>query len=86
MKSKKIPLRKCVSCNERKPKKDLVRIVKKNDKEVEIDLKGKSNGRGAYLCLELECINEAQTTNRLSRSLETKIPKDLYEELKKLID
>ena len=69
MKSKKIPLRKCVSCNERKPKKSLIRVVKNNEKEVEIDLSGKANGRGAYLCLNLECIDEAEKTQKLSRAL-----------------
>ena len=59
MKDKKIPLRKCISCNERKSKKDLIRLVKKGDKDVIIDKTGKANGRGAYLCLNLECIDDA---------------------------
>ncbi len=85
MKTKKVPLRKCVVCNERKPKKELIRIVKTGDKEVSIDLTGKANGRGAYLCLNVECINEAEKSKRLSRSLETEVPNSIYEELKKSI-
>lgn len=85
MKNKKIPLRKCVSCNEKKPKKDLIRVVKKNDKEIEIDLSGRSNGRGAYVCLSLECIDEAEKTKKLSRALGMEVSKDIYEELRKLV-
>jgi uncharacterized protein len=85
MKDKKIPLRKCVTCNERKPKSDLVRIVKKNEKEIEIDLTGKANGRGAYLCLDLKCLDEVEKTKRLSRSMGIEVSKDVYEELRKLI-
>lgn len=86
MKIKKVPLRKCVVCNERKPKKELIRIVKANDKDVAIDLIGKANGRGAYICLNIECINEAEKSKKLSRSLETEVPNVIYEELKKLIN
>lgn len=85
MKSKKIPLRKCVACNERKAKSDLVRIVKKDEKTVEIDLTGKANGRGAYLCLSLECIDEAEKTRKLSRALKMEISKDVYEDLRKIL-
>lgn len=82
MKNKKVPLRKCVSCNERKSKDELVRVVKKNDNEIEIDLKGRVNGRGAYLCLNLKCIDEAEKTKKLSRSLGIEVSKDIYQELR----
>lgn len=84
MKSKRIPLRKCVACNEKKNKNELVRIVKKNDETVEIDLLGKTNGRGAYLCKNLECINKAEESKKLSRALKIEVSKDIYEDLKKL--
>lgn len=84
MKDKKIPLRKCVSCNERKSKKDLIRLVKKGDKEVVIDKTGKVNGRGAYLCLSPECIDDAEKTKKLSRALSTEVSQDIYEELRNL--
>ncbi len=86
MKNKKIPLRKCISCNERKAKKDLVRLVKKDNKEVEIDLTGKANGRGAYLCLNLECLDEAEKTKKISRALGVEVSKNIYMELRKLIN
>ena len=86
MKDKKIPLRKCVSCNERKSKKDLIRLVKKGDKDVIIDKTGKANGRGAYLCLNLECIDDAEKTKKLSRALSTEVSQDIYDELRKLVE
>lgn len=86
MKKKNIPLRKCISCSERKPKDELVRVVKNKLGEVDIDLGGKANGRGAYLCKDLECIDQAEKTNRLSSALKTKVSEDLYEKLRQLID
>lgn len=86
MKDKKIPLRKCISCNERKSKKDLIRLVKKGDKDVIIDKTGKANGRGAYLCLNLECIDDAEKTKKLSRALSTEVSQDIYDELRKLVE
>lgn len=85
MKSKRIPLRKCVSCSEKKPKNELVRIVKEDDKNAKIDLLGKANGRGAYLCLNLKCIDKAEETKKLSRALKMEISKDIYESLRKSV-
>ena len=50
MKQKKIPMRNCKGCNEMKPKKELIRIVKSPEGEISLDLTGKKNGRGAYIC------------------------------------
>lgn len=86
MKKKKIPLRKCISCDERKTKKDLIRIVKKSDNNIVIDKTGKINGRGAYLCLNLKCIDDAEKTRKLSRTLKADVPRDIYEDLRKIID
>ena len=41
MKQRKIPLRKCVACQEMMPKRDLIRVVKTPEDEILIDLKGK---------------------------------------------
>ncbi len=60
MKKKKVPLRKCIACGEGKPKKELIRVVKSNENEVNIDITGKMNGRGAYICSNLECLELAQ--------------------------
>lgn len=86
MKKKKIPLRKCIACGIRKPKKELIRIVKNNEKGVSIDENNKINGRGAYLCSNIECITNAKESNKLSRALETNVPKDIYDELKERLN
>ena len=81
-KTKKIPLRKCVSCNERKEKRELVRIVLSENGPV-IDVTQKLNGRGAYLCRDEKCILNSQKRKALDRALETKISDEFYELLKK---
>ncbi|HCF99723.1 MAG TPA: DUF448 domain-containing protein, partial [Chloroflexi bacterium] len=50
MPPKHIPERSCVACRESKPKRELVRVVRISDQLIEVDLTGKKNGRGAYLC------------------------------------
>ncbi len=65
MRKKKVPLRKCVACNENKPKKELIRIVKNKEGLVDVDLTGKMNGRGAYICYNIDCFNEAQKAKDL---------------------
>ena len=52
MKMRKIPLRVCVGCQEQKPKKELLRIVRTPEDTVEIDKTGKKSGRGVYVCAE----------------------------------
>ncbi|MFT8347900.1 RNase P modulator RnpM [Clostridium saccharoperbutylacetonicum] len=82
MKAKKIPLRMCTGCMEMKPKKELVRVVKSPEGDVNVDLTGKKSGRGAYVCKSIECFEKAFKTKRLSRNLETNISEEIYEKLK----
>lgn len=86
MKKKKIPLRKCVACGENKPKKELIRIVNNKEEGVILDLTGKKNGRGAYICGNIECLNLAIKNKKLSRALETEVPDTIYDKLKEVID
>lgn len=79
---KKIPMRKCTGCGELKPKKDLVRVIKDENSEVKMDLTGKQNGRGAYVCRSMECLNKAIKTKAIERSLQTKISEEVYDKLK----
>ena len=81
---KKVPLRKCVATGESLPKKELIRIVRTPDGNVEIDETGKKNGRGAYLKRSIEALEVAKKKKALARSLECEIPQELYEELQKL--
>ncbi|MBC7087322.1 MAG: YlxR family protein [Tissierellales bacterium] len=85
MSPKKVPLRKCIACNQMKPKYELIRIVKNNDGIVSVDLTGKANGRGAYICANLECFNEIVKNKKLSRQLQTEISDDIYQKLREVI-
>ncbi|MBR4495534.1 MAG: YlxR family protein [Acholeplasmatales bacterium] len=85
MKEKKAVLRTCVVTKESLEKKDLFRVVRTPEKEVVIDLKGKANGRGAYLKKDKEVILKALKTKVLDRQLEVEVPESIYEELLKLL-
>ena len=79
---KEMPKRTCIGCNEIKLKKELIRIVKNKEGQIFIDRKGKANGRGAYICDNIECLQKAIKTKRLERTFETNIDAKIYEELK----
>ena len=82
---KKIPLRTCMGCNEKKPKKESVRIVKNKDGKIFIDRTGKADGRGAYICDSIECLEKVIKSKRLERVLETQIPEEVYNNLRGVI-
>lgn len=81
IKTKKIPQRKCVGCNEMKDKKSLLRIVRSPEGEISLDLTGKKNGRGAYVCPDKSCITKAVKEKRLERALEKSISDEVYNKL-----
>ena len=84
MAEKKIPMRKCTGCGEMKPKKELLRVLKAAEsEEILFDTTGRKNGRGAYLCNSLACFQKARKTKGLERSLQMKIPDEIYETLEK---
>lgn len=80
---KKIPLRMCTGCGEMKAKKELVRVVRSKEGEISLDLTGKKSGRGAYVCPNIECLKKARKTRRIERSLDVKIPDELYDAMEK---
>ena len=82
MKTRKIPMRKCIGCMESFPKKELCRIVKNKEDEIHFDATGKLNGRGTYICKKAECFEKAMKSKRLSKSLEAEIPDEVYEAIK----
>lgn len=82
---KKIPIRTCIGCNESKPKKELIRVVRSTDGEIAIDFTGKKNGRGAYLCFNVSCLDKAIKTKKLARTFETQIEDEIYEKLREEI-
>lgn len=77
-------MRKCVITQERFPKKELIRVIRTPEKNIEIDLTGKKNGHGAYVSRSLETISKARKNKALERALEMPIPDVIYDELEKL--
>lgn len=83
--NKKKPARRCMGCNESKEKQELIRIVRTTDGNVEIDLTGKKNGRGAYICKCEDCLNKVIKSKRLEKTLDVKINQNVYEDLRGVI-
>ena len=79
---KKIPMRKCVGCQEMKSKREMIRVLKTENDEILLDATGKKNGRGAYLCRSMDCLEKAVKNKGLERSLKVKIPSEVYDALR----
>lgn len=84
-KIKKIPMRQCLGCNEHKPKKELIRVVRSPEGEISLDFNGKKSGRGAYICPSEACFKKARKSNRIANILECSIPEEIYDEMQKCI-
>lgn len=80
---KKIPMRQCMGCRERKEKRELIRVVRGTDGTVSLDFSGKKNGRGAYICPKEECLAKAIRSKALERSLEAPIGQTVYDALRR---
>lgn len=83
MVNKKIPVRKCVGCQEMKNKKEMIRVIKTPENEFLLDATGKKNGRGAYVCPKETCLALAIKNKGLERSFKQAIPAEVYENLEK---
>lgn len=77
---KKIPMRTCIACRAEKPKKELVRVVKFGD-EIKLDLTGKANGRGAYVCNCKECIAKLKKGKMLNRAFSMPVDESVYDSI-----
>lgn len=82
---KNIPQRTCIGCNSQKNKNELIRIVKNNKNEINIDKTGKADGRGAYICNTIDCLEKAIKSKRLQRSFSINISNEVYENLRGVI-
>ncbi|MBQ2704444.1 MAG: YlxR family protein [Clostridia bacterium] len=76
-------MRMCNGCGEMVAKNQLIRIVRDTEGELSLDLTGKKNGRGAYLCRNVECLKKARKNHRIDRSLQMQIPDEIYDRLEK---
>lgn len=79
---KKLPKRLCIGCMEMKDKKELLRIVK-SEEDISLDITGRKNGRGAYICNNKECFEKAFKKHGLERSFKMNISKAVYDSLLK---
>ena len=82
---KKKPLRTCMGCNNPKEKQELLRIVKSKEGDISVDLTGKKNGRGAYICKDEECLKKLQKSKRLDRVFEVPVSDEIYENIRGVI-
>lgn len=83
---KKIPMRLCLGCNEMKPKKELIRVVRPPDGgDIFIDDTGKKSGRGAYICRDVNCFRKARKTKRLERTFKCPIPDEVYDKCESML-
>jgi predicted RNA-binding protein YlxR (DUF448 family) len=76
MARKHVPLRTCVQCQQVRPKRELIRVVRTPQGDVAIDEKGKAAGRGAYLCRDRACWEGAVSRDRLDYALKMKLNRE----------
>ena len=81
MKPKKIPMRMCVGCREKKEKREMIRIVRTPEGALVPDATGKLSGRGAYICRQPECLRRAIRQKQLERQLETTMTQEISDAL-----
>ena len=81
MKVKKIPMRMCIACHEMKPKKEMLRIVKPKEGDAFIDFTGKAAGRGAYICINPDCVKKLKKARLLNKTFSAEIPQEVYEKI-----
>lgn len=81
--NKKIPMRQCIGCGQMKGKREMMRILKTAEGDIALDMTGRKNGRGAYLCRSMECLKQARKSRGLERSFRMSIPDEVYDSLEK---
>lgn len=83
---RRLPQRTCVGCNSKKDKKELIRIVKNKEGEIKVDLTGKMEGRGTYICKNEECLKKAIKNKKMAKIFETEMNETIYEDLRNFIN
>lgn len=80
MEKKKIPMRTCIACRQSKPKKELIRVVKYGE-EIFLDQTGKANGRGAYVCNDVNCITKLKKNKLINRAFSCQVTEETYDKI-----
>ena len=83
---RRIPERQCLGCNEHRPKKELLRVVRTPEGEIVLDFTGKRSGRGAYICQNVDCLKKARKSKRIDRSLNVSVPDEVYDRMERELD
>lgn len=81
MQKRKIPMRMCLGCHEMKPKAELVRVVKDKENTIFLDLTGKANGRGAYICKNVDCLKKARKSKAIERAFSSDVSEEIYDRM-----
>ena len=77
-KTKSVPMRMCIACREMKPKKEMFRVVKSADGEINVDATGKMPGRGAYICGAEECQKKLADKKLLHKAFGANVENEVY--------
>ena len=76
--------RTCMSCRRKFDKKLLLRvarIISDDARVIKFDPEAKLQGRGAWVCKKMECIEKAKKTRAFEKILKARVMEDVYEEL-----
>ena len=82
---KKIVQRMCIGCGTKKDKRELVRIVMNKSGQISLDKTGKLEGRGAYICDNIECLEKAIKAKKFEKVFNKKIDEEIYKKLRGVI-
>ena len=84
--ARKIPIRTCVGCGKERPRGELVRVVRTPSGEILLDRTGRLPGRGAYLCPNRSCLEQAAKKKRLARTLRVAVPEEVMMQVEQWLD
>lgn len=74
----------CIVCKAMLPKKEMIRVVKSPEGEIFIDPTGKKSGRGAYICMNEDCINKCKKSKAVNRNFKTEVNQEIYDNLEEI--
>ena len=83
--AKKVPQRMCIGCSEMHNKKELIRIVKNKEGQIFYDSIGKANGRGAYICKNVDCLDSAVKNKKFENTFKQSLPQEIIDKLRSKI-
>lgn len=83
---KNIPQRTCSVCRTQKNKNELIRVVRNKENIIQVDETGKLAGRGAYICCDIKCLENAKKSKRIEKALDVQLNDEIYEQMKKIIE